>query len=446
MNEIDKRYVVALFAAAFIIRLVLFLLFQPWVDETVAASIVVDDAAQYHRLAQCIVTELSFCGDTFRTPGYPFFVAIFYWVFGPEPWPVLLAQIVVDLGSMLLIAKIGQLVFNGRVGIIAAALFAFDPNTMFATTTLLTETLFVFLIVLGVYAYLRALLKLEIAYALVCGASLAVATLVRPVAEYFFIVLVVFAIAWSTQAFKPRLKFVAVLALAFGAALAPWLYRNYALYDTVAVSSIQGENLLFWQVTYTKAWQTGRSAEEIEAEFRTEAAARGYAEGGNPFANAAIAQTIAAEYVAANPVTYATRLMTGIVHTFGNLGTAGIVKTLGFPPTYLPDETMFSSESEWQLITRFFAAKTPLEIAVGMLVLAVLVTHYAAFLLGALTLVKLRRYAILTLFCTAIAYFAVTGGPIGLGRFRLPATPFYLLVGAVFIDHWLRNTYARKSP
>jgi 4-amino-4-deoxy-L-arabinose transferase-like glycosyltransferase len=445
VNAIVGRQLWLLFAAAFAARLLLFLLFRPWTDTVVPASVIVDDAAQYHRLAVCIVTELSFCGDTFRTPGYPMFIALFYALFGETPWIVLLTQAFVDLVTMYMIFKIGQLLFTERVGLIAAALFAFDTNTLFATTTLLTETLFVCVLIAGFYCYLRALLRSELASALCGGFLLALATLIRPVAEYFFVILIVFALAWMIGTLKARLKMAAILSLAFVLTVAPWAYRNYALYDTVSLSSIQGENLLFWQVTYVRTWETGRAPEDIEREFRAEAASRGYEEGGNPFANAAIAQEIAVEYITSHPVTYASRLMTGILHTFTNLGTAGIVKTLGFEPTTLPPEAMFSSDSEWQLVSRFFETKTPLEIVVGMLVLSMLLVHYSAFALGATTLLASRRFAILILFCMAIAYFAATGGPIGLARFRLPMTPLYLLVGSVFIDHVIQRVRARRT-
>jgi 4-amino-4-deoxy-L-arabinose transferase-like glycosyltransferase len=445
VNAIVGRQLWLLFAAAFAARLLLFLLFRPWTNAVVADSIIVDDAAQYHELAVCIVTELSFCGDTFRTPGYPMFIALFYALFGETPWVVLLSQAFVDLATMYVIFKIGQLVFTERVGLIAAALFAFDTNTMFATTTLLTETLFVCVLMAGFYCYLRALLRHELASAVVGGLLLALATLIRPVAEYFFLILIVFALVWTIGTVKSRLKIAAILSFAFVVTIAPWAYRNYTLYDTVSLSSIQGENLLFWQVTYVRTWETGRAPEDVEAEFRAEAAARGYEDGGNPFANAAIAQEIAVEYITTHPVVYGSRLVTGILHTFTNLGTAGIVKTLGFTPTYLPPEVMFSSESELHLISRFFETKTPLEIAIGMLVLTMLIAHYSAFALGAVTLLASRRFAILILVCIAIAYFAATSGPIGLARFRLPMTPLYLLVGSVFIDHWLQRVHARRA-
>lgn len=444
MNAADKRRLAWLFAAAFTARFLIFLLFEPWAAQTVAEHVIIDDAAQYHRLAQCIAQEWTFCGDAFRTPGYPFYIAVFYALFGEEPWLVLLSQICLDLLSMWLIVRIGELLFSARVGIIAAALYAFDPNAMFATATLLTEPLFVCSLLAGFYAYLRAVLERRFALAALAGVLFAVTTLVRPVAEYFFVFLVAFALVWTVQSFTQRLRVVALLVVAFAATMSPWLARNYALYDTVGVSSIQGENLLFWQVSYARAWETGRSPEDIEAEYRSEAKDRGYVDGGNPFDNAAIAQSIAVEYIASHPGVYTSRLITGIVHTFANLGTAGIVRTLGFEPTYLPPEAMSASESEWQLIATFFSTKSTLEIVVGMLVLLVLLSHYSAFVLGGVMLVAARRYAVVLLFGAAIVYFAVTGGPIGLARFRLPIAPFYLLIGAVFLDHLLHRVYAHR--
>jgi 4-amino-4-deoxy-L-arabinose transferase-like glycosyltransferase len=272
---------------------------------------------------------------------------------------------------------------------------------------------------------------------LIAGVLLALAALVRPVAQYYFLILFVFALLWPAKNFVIKLKYGVIYALAFVITISPWLYRNYALYDTVKLSSVQGENLLFWQVTYTKAWETHRSTDEISSEFMTEAKASGFVEGSNPFANEAIAQKIGVQYIKTHIQVCVSRLITGMVHTYTNLNTANIFITLGLKPTALPSGAMSASESEFKLISLFFQSKSLAEIVVGLIVMTLLLINYSMFLLGSGVLVKRRQWIILSLFVVSIMYFTATGGPIGLARFRLPIAPFYLLVGAVYIEQFL---------
>jgi hypothetical protein len=71
---------------AFAIRLFIFIVFQPWNDLVVQKQILQFDALGYHNLAICIKDNFTFCGDAFRTPGYPFFVSIIYAIFGNQPY------------------------------------------------------------------------------------------------------------------------------------------------------------------------------------------------------------------------------------------------------------------------------------------------------------------------------------------------------------------------
>jgi 4-amino-4-deoxy-L-arabinose transferase-like glycosyltransferase len=422
-------------------------LYAPWDPKVQANSVLIYDAYGYHNLALCIIEHHTFCGDTFRTPGYPFFIAMFYSVVGLKPWVVLLAQNLVDLASIYLVFRIGELLFSRRVGLVAAAFLAIDPNAILATTSLCSDNLFVALLLAAIYFYLRGILQSgTVTTFLTAGAALGLAALVRPAAQYYLAILLLVMLLWPVSTIATRARWSVLFALAFLASIAPWIYRNYALYDAPRLSSIQGENFLFWQVTYARAWELHRPGPEIAAEYKAQAEAHGYAENGNPFVNEAIAQKLAFEYIKTHPIIYGLRWISGMVHTYTNLNTGDIAAKLGLTSTPLEPEFVFASESQAKLVADFFRTKSPFELAAGVLVLSVLLINYSTFLLGTVILVRRRQWIVALLFMMSIFYFTVIGGPIGLARFRLPIAPFYLIVGAVYIDYLLDRLARSQQP
>jgi 4-amino-4-deoxy-L-arabinose transferase-like glycosyltransferase len=157
MLAIIKRKIFLLFLLAFVIRLIVFLLLRPWDGQVLAESVLVNDASEYHRFALSIIDHFSFEGETYRTPGYPFFIAVIYVIFGVKPWLVLFIQIFVDLATIYYVMRIGELLFSRRVGIIAAAFLAIDPNSIFTTARFLSDGLSVAFLMASMYFYLRGL-------------------------------------------------------------------------------------------------------------------------------------------------------------------------------------------------------------------------------------------------------------------------------------------------
>ena len=124
-----------------------------------------------------------------RLPGYPTFLAAIFWVFGVgKIRAVLLAQILFDLGSCLLIADLARRLiarrWAGRVAFLLAALCPFLANYAAAV---LTETLEVFFTALALDCAVAALDRMSddgirVAWSLwaATGASIAVCILLRP--------------------------------------------------------------------------------------------------------------------------------------------------------------------------------------------------------------------------------------------------------------------------
>jgi hypothetical protein len=77
--------------------------------------------------------------------------------------------------------------------------------------------------------------------------------------------------------------------------------------------------------------------------------------------------------------------------------------------------------------------------------MTMLLVNYITFILGVNLLIKRQQLLVLVMFIISIFYFTITCGPMGLARFRLPITGFYLLIGAVYIDELLIRMSSRNS-
>ncbi len=93
-----------------------------------------------------------------RLPGYPAFLALCFRIFGVDNYrAVLYLQAAIDLSTCLLIAAFVRRLCSVRAAIIALWLAALCPFTANYVATPLTETLSIFCVAAGFYAFLRLL-------------------------------------------------------------------------------------------------------------------------------------------------------------------------------------------------------------------------------------------------------------------------------------------------
>src|SRR6266702_224546 len=161
-----------------------------------------------------------------RTPGYPIFVTLSGMLFGN----VLLAvamQIVVASISLLLVSKIAARSFpNGRTGVAAAWLYAFEPVSICYTIRLVPESLFVMLLLIVIERLLAFYSNSRLSTLGMAGVSLAAATYVRPVSYYLAFALAAGLALTVSRQRGLRWKAPAVLLLSTLPWLALWQVRN----------------------------------------------------------------------------------------------------------------------------------------------------------------------------------------------------------------------------
>jgi hypothetical protein len=165
-----------------------------------------------------------------RLPGYPAFLALCFAAFGLQNYlAVLYLQIVIDLGTCLLIAGLVRRVCSRRAAMAALWLAALCPFTANYVAMPLTETLSIFCVALGIYAFVAVLERPRRRWMLALTFAWSYAALLRPdgalLAVVFFLALIFYG--RSSLGFARALRIALVCGLLSALPFAAWTLRNW---------------------------------------------------------------------------------------------------------------------------------------------------------------------------------------------------------------------------
>ncbi len=230
--------------AALALRLFFFVYFPAVTDDSRVYANLAANWLQHgiYGQTQAIQQETHIVPTDARLPGYPMFLAKIFWLFGIGNFKaVLLAQILLDLGTCLIVADLARRAVSDRAARIAFVLTALCPFLANYAAAALTETLEIFFTALALDGAAAALGRMhEVGggmgvYKLwaATGAAIAACILLRPdggillAAVAFYLA----GIAWKCLPVKKNVADVLVasiiLALFALAPLAPWTIRNF---------------------------------------------------------------------------------------------------------------------------------------------------------------------------------------------------------------------------
>lgn len=210
--------------------------------------IIPEDSEEYDALSQSIISGKGFSRngniETLRTPGYPIFVS-FFKIVGGSYFAVTLAQIFLVFLSAFFIRKIGVFFASKRVGEISSLLFLINPVTLTLSLVLLTDVLFLFLFVAGIY--LAISIKNENVLSRIIMASVVFSLAIYIRMGLFILPIIALPILASSVSVKNKIKSVSFLALILVLAVSPWILRNYVSTGVASFSSFKAVNLA-WTV------------------------------------------------------------------------------------------------------------------------------------------------------------------------------------------------------
>ncbi len=183
------------------------------------------DSSRYYRIGVDLAEGRGY-SSAFTAPLYPLFLSGTYRLFGDSYLIVRIIQAFIGTASVFLIYLLGKDVFSRKVGLVASFISAFYPFFIFFTGLLLTETLFMFLLLSLIYLLQRAVAAKKIHSVIGAGFIAGLGILIKPLMAYFLpFAFFVLLITWHN---KRQVISCGLLIIALAAAvLSPWTIRNY---------------------------------------------------------------------------------------------------------------------------------------------------------------------------------------------------------------------------
>jgi 4-amino-4-deoxy-L-arabinose transferase-like glycosyltransferase len=256
-----SRALVAILVAAALSRFV----FGVWVVGLGAP--IRGDEADYHAIA----THLT-AGDGFtstgatptarRPPAYPVFLSLLYRLGGPDPAAGRVAQVLLGVAVVWLTMLATRRWFGATAGLVAGAFAAFNPFLIFTSGYLLTENLYLVLLLsaLVIAPTPRAIGTGSPPRAAATGALLGLAALSRPTGVPMLEWLLAAGLLFGAGPWPRRLGRLGLALAAFLVVVTPWLSRNarvmggWVLTTHGGITFYQGNNA---KVAHTPQWHGG---------------------------------------------------------------------------------------------------------------------------------------------------------------------------------------------
>jgi 4-amino-4-deoxy-L-arabinose transferase-like glycosyltransferase len=353
----------------------------------------------------------------------------------------MLFQIVLDTVTCLILMLTLSRLFTHRVAFVSSLFYALDPFLVFYCSTLLSDILFVFLLVLSFYAFAAAYRsapggKSDWYYASF-GLLLGIATLVRPVSVYIPLFIFLFFFASYLKDKMRAIRLTAICLITFFLAISPWLFRNYVTFDRLSLSTAGQFNLLFYWVEpmEMERLKIDRASAEklLDAEVEREIASDGLdPQKVNQFQLADYHQRLAVRAIVENPLTFAKTYTKGIIFNFFNLNTEGFARHLHMRTAGV-DKRWYSSIKD--MLSDFISRKPSEAILIGGLVLFFLAITYSLSVVGFVTSWSRYDHKVLLFLLLMSSYFILLTGAAGVARYKLPSLPFYLCFAGIGFEY-----------
>jgi 4-amino-4-deoxy-L-arabinose transferase-like glycosyltransferase len=383
----------------------------------------------------------------YRTPLYPFLIALVYALGGAHPLLVILVQAFLGTLVVFLTYRLGVRLLPRPAALVGALLIAIDLGAITNVFYILTETFFTFLLIAAILAWVNAVQQGKASWIALSAALLGLATLCRPIALYFPLLLAA-GFLWIQR--RTWLRFLRALAIYLGVfllVLLPWVVRNELLIGIPTVTTISNYNLLFYNAASLDASLRHISEADDRTLLQTRLSqyltVQGWAD---TVANRDRAEeALALQIITRHPTRYVylhlksdlnsllpdvTELteITGL--TVGGKGTLSILNQQGLGAA----------------IRNYFGGSIGLIWALSPFVILLGLT-YLADLVGGIALLRQRSWFPLAALLFPIAYFLLIPGAASLPRFRVPVGPYLSLLagmGVYAIVLWIRTQWASR--
>jgi len=220
-----KHLLLAIVITGLVLR-VMFIIMFPDIGEGALM-----DSQRYQKTAVHILQGRGFCEyirrpSAFAPPLYPTFLAGIFAVFGKNILIVKLIQAFLSASTIIIVFKIGKLLFNEKTGLIGAGIAAVFPELIVIPAYLYTETLYMVFSTTAFYFMIKGYKqKFSLWLWVWSGLLLGLGLLTRHILIMFPVFIVITFYVFKSM--RTNLKGTIVMAVVCYAVVSPWIIRNY---------------------------------------------------------------------------------------------------------------------------------------------------------------------------------------------------------------------------
>lgn len=392
------------------------------------------DAKGYMLLADNIRTQHMFSAATsspfypesFRTPVYPFFLALLFSLTGGWTTVLILQVLLMSIAPVLLYLLVRP--YHERAAFWGSVIFALEPLRLFYSASLLSDALFMVM-------FLCTLLLLErsrnsLGYSALTGIFLGTSILMRPIAMFLPFLFVGYLL-WFASSLRKGLVLLIVLCVAVLVTVAPWSLRNHALFGSYNISSVGAVNLMLYNAPEFLKFNSSPHGVAVYQDFmaKQETLSR---EDGLSLARSSEFTRAFREVIRSQEFSYAIFHVFKTAPFFLTDGLRDTVRLFNVDIGTMPNITTdLLNGRVGNVLSYFFGGG----IAIWLLLTGAVFWGVATLLWLWLTLGALRRKenTIWVFFAAIVLYFAFLTGPVSNARYRLPVEGFLIVSAAAIL-------------
>ena len=207
--------------------------------------------------------------ELFRPPGYPLFLLPSYLINGESLDLVPLMQTLLALLAAWLIYRSGKDIGQVRAGEVGALLYLINPNAIYWSLVLLSESLAGFFTILVVWLLVQFWRTGQLKWGFLAGLALGLGALTRPILNPLWIGwggLMVLLIWYRAAPLSRRIYLSGILAFVLGSlvVVTPWQLRNYVLNGHFTISMTASYTLEYWNASRVLARAEGMTIPEAQ--------------------------------------------------------------------------------------------------------------------------------------------------------------------------------------
>lgn len=421
------------------LRFLAFLSLKPWDPAVVAQHLLVSDQWSYNNIAVSIL-NLSYGVESFWMPGWPAFIALVYSIFGEVPWVVLIFNIGLSAVGIIFFYRAIRILLSEKTALVASVLLACDPHQIIYSQTLLSENLFLPVLMIFFYLFVKYLQERNQGQLILSSIVAGILVYIKSIALYFSLVPLAIILFLDSGRTPGRLKKGAMIILVVMAVHIPMSLKNYINDGYWAVTSNGGFNALFIYAGSVYTNQLGYSSVEKDQILQQKLDSLIGKGNTNQFDYDSAAKRLAGEIVLEYPMEFLSNHLTGCINIFTSLSTYQLSVVLGIEDNglFMPGDY---GASQLGVVDKFLASKRPSVLIWAAIIALILVFEYSLALLGIGSLIMKKQFKQLVIPLCFIMYFTLITGVIGSSaRFRLPVSPFYLVftaMGILYVKEWI---------